>query len=151
MQNRELITLFDSMNSMSLEFGEKVKRKKKLTNSTISEIAKIYEGEISIYSVCTWRLTMKDSVICSAHDSNEVGGRMAEGLKQLVNQTIIDIQLVSPVLDLNLFFTNGYKLSFFCDEVEEDGDEFDYCVFTRHKVFTFGTGGKLLIEKLSID
>ncbi len=108
-----------------LGFGALIERKPPLTNLYVNEEARLFDTEFVIHILHgAWRLQTDVSVICSSTSSNHEGGRMVDGLNQLIGQHISDVQLSLPAHDLGLTFENGMTLLIFCDQANEV-DEFD--------------------------
>jgi len=134
---------------LSLAIGQKIKRKKRLNNMTVSETARCYEGEFTIYSTCSWRLIQNNKIICTSLDSNVKDGPMLIGLRKIVNKEIVAIDFLEPFFDLVISFSNNYILSFYCDVMWEDDEDIDYVIFLKEKIFSIGPRGRLSVEKIN--
>lgn len=121
---------------VSLEFGEKRPRAKPVKNPRLDPLIRNYEGEWSLYiQDAAWRLDGPEEVLCSSRSSNEAGGEMLQGLHQLTDAVVTGVKLFKPGGDLLLVFSNGLKLTLFCDCMNEDEGD-NYSVFAPSFIFT---------------
>ncbi|MFT3771557.1 MAG: hypothetical protein QM820_39585 [Minicystis sp.] len=131
---------------VSLKFGGQTRRKKPLPNPSLSPAVREYEAEYSMLVQCVWRLDAPDRIVCGAWDSNEAGGAMLTGLGEIVNHDVRLVTIAAPSADLEMVFDNGLKLKVFCDRINVDEAEDNYCFYTPAAVFTVGTRSALSVR-----
>lgn len=132
---------------VGLDFGGKIKRRRPLKNQMISEEARLYKGEFSLFlEDCTWRLESQERVMCSSKSENAEGGEMLSELRSLIGLTVNEFQVFPLSHDLILEFDRKLLLRAFCDCVdEEDGD--NYTIFTPSDSFTIGPKGGIFLSE----
>ncbi|NLD93288.1 MAG: hypothetical protein GX639_11545 [Fibrobacter sp.] len=132
--------------AVAIDIGGKIQRKKPLTNPYLTEEQRQYQCEYGLLIDCSWRLDSSIAVICSSKDSNEEGGVMLSGLKELINQRIVSVEVFMPAIDLQLHFDNEMTLKVFCDETN-DVDMADNFTFITPKMnYTVGTKSQVALE-----
>lgn len=131
---------------VSLQFGDKRLRAKPLKNPCLDALTRNYEAEWSLFiKDAAWRLDSPEEVLCSSKSNNQAGAEMLKGLHQLTGAEVSEVQLFKPGGDLLLAFSNGLKLTLFCDCTNnEEGD--NYSVFTPAFTFTVEPKGKWAVE-----
>ena len=116
----------------NLHIGEKIARTQPMLHQDfqLEMDERAYVGQYVLYlEECPWRLDGPDGVIASWMDSSDRGGRIHTGLPELVNRQIQRVQLRRPGLDLELYFTGGYTLRVFPDQVNPDeGDNYSIVI-----------------------
>ena len=68
---------------------------------------------------------------------------MMRGLQGLVGQRLEAFHLDQPGLDLCLRFDNGWMFRIFCDQVNEEDNADNYCVFCPEEILVVGTKSRL--------
>lgn len=124
---------------VSLRFGGRTRRKNPLPNPFLSPEVRDYEADYSLLVHCVWRLDARDRIVCGAWDSNEVGGPMSIGLTEVANHDVRRVTTDAPSMDLALELDNDLTLKVFCDRINVDEAEINYCFYTPTAVFTVGT------------
>lgn len=99
--------------TFSLAIGGKTPRTVPLTNPTVSDDFRQFEGEWNLYIWCSWRLEDERGAIASSYQP-EVDG--AAVLKSLTGQVLGNVVLDPHSLDLCLEFDRS-RLVIFCDHV----------------------------------
>jgi hypothetical protein len=88
---------------------------------------------------------LKNKMLCSSKSNNLSGGEMLVGLRRLIGQKILSIQLDRATNDLKIQFERDMSLMLFADFGDEyEGD--NYSVFGPGLVWTVGPRGKLHME-----
>ncbi|MBV9123746.1 MAG: hypothetical protein JO112_10350, partial [Planctomycetes bacterium] len=100
--------------TFQLALGGKVRRPLPLKNPAHAEDFRQFEGEVSLFVWCAWRLDALDRPVTSWDDTEE---SVAAGLEQLVGSRIDTIEVVPPAWDMTLKFSNSLWLRVFCDHV----------------------------------
>ena len=125
--------------AIDLHFGAKVPRKRPLTNPTLGDEERRFEGETSIYLTCAWRLDDKSKVVSGWLDGGETVEEMVRGLKSLVGNTVEAIEIQSPAWDLKITFDSGITLTIFADQTSLVDNDDNYSVFHGLQGYTVGT------------
>lgn len=125
---------------LSLYFGGRVPRQRRLSNPNVSAEAQEFDGEYVLYIECAWRLDSEDAVICSWTDDNSRGETMLTGLQNLENETVRACELGHPAHDLTITFENGMALRIFCDQAGDDGPD-NFSFFTGSQASVVGARG----------
>lgn len=129
-----------------LDFGKKIKRPKPLKNLKVSETARQFKGEYSIFvQDCSWRLSA-DKLICSSKSQNDNDGEMVSGLNLLAGQRVLRVSIASNTYDLAVEFSEGYTLWLFCDCFDQESDGNNYSFHTTSNVFVVAARGFLREE-----
>lgn len=131
---------------VSLQFGEKYLRTKPVKNPTLDPLIREYEGKWSLFiREAAWRLDSDEKILCSSRSNNQAGAEMLQGLHQIMDALVSDVKLFRPGGDLILTFSNGLKLTVFCDCMNEDEGD-NYWVFVPSFIFTIKPKGELAVE-----
>ncbi len=132
---------------ISLDFGEKVLRKKPCRNKYLSEIQRKFKGEYSLLIYCSWRFDSPNKILCGSKDSNHADGPLLKGLKHIVDKSVVSVNVYSPAYDIVLGMSDGFTLKIFCDEtnISEPFDNFIF--FTPTKTYSIELNSKLAISK----
>ena len=132
--------------TFSIEIGKKIPRSRPSKNKFLSDDAKLYDGEYSLYvQFASWRLDDSQSVICTSTDSNHNDGLMVKGLSRLVGCVISNVLLTKPGYDLVLDFDRGYRLTVFCCWSNELEPATNYDFFTPDQVFSIESRSEIKI------
>lgn len=130
---------------VELCFGGKTARLKPLTNPFLSDAAKKYDSEYSLFiEECAWRIESEKDVICGSMSENSNDGLMVNGLENILNQKVSVVVVSNPALDLKIEFGNGSRLTIFCNTFGDDED--NYTFFSPQNVFTVKGYGRLDTE-----
>jgi hypothetical protein len=132
--------------AIDLHFGSKVPRERPLSNPTLTEEERRFEGEVSIYITCAWRLDSKSSVVSGWLDGGETVDEMVKGLKSIVGHRAEAVEIQKPAWDLKIKFDNDLTLMVFADQTNVLDRDDNYSVFVGTKGFTVGTRGELRWE-----
>jgi hypothetical protein len=76
-------------------------------------------GDWYIGIECCWRLDNATKPLTSSQDDNSDQGPMLQGLNSLVGHVVSAVVASEPAFDLAILFTEGKKLSVFCDLVRD--------------------------------
>jgi len=132
---------------VKLGFGEKIKRKKALTNPSLTVEEKDFTAEMELMVWCAWRLTDSNKVLCGWRDSNEATGNMITGLSLLRDKTVIDANIEGKACDLTILFEGEILLQLFCDQTNDfDADE-NYSLFVNNYIYTIGLNSELEVAE----
>jgi len=96
----------------SVALGRKIRRDRPLRTPQGSKAFQFYEGEISFFIRCSWRLESEKLVIASSDDAEKP---VVLGLRRLAGKTLVDVKVEQPAWDLILGFSGGLRLHVFCD------------------------------------
>lgn len=132
--------------NISLEFGNKIKRKKALLNRNLTDELRYFQGEYGFFVECSWRVEDADTVICGSRSNHD---DISLGIKKLVNEEVQSIEILNVSFDLVLKFANELVLKIFCDEnnIEENVD--NYTLSAPSLNYIVGCKSKLRCEKRS--
>jgi len=131
---------------ISLDFGKKIPRARKLRNQDLTEEQRNFESEFVLFVECVWRLDGRDAVLCGAWDDNGPEGPMLRGLKLLEGSLVEKVDLREPGLDLHIQFRGGVNLWIFCDQVSEVEQYDNYVFFSPETNFTVTWKSRLKLE-----
>lgn len=131
----------------TLAFGRRIQRSHPLKNPTLTPDEQNFDGEISLFlKDAAWRLDDSSGPICSSTDSNESGGAMLTGLRNLLNKKVDLAKIVSPAGDLTIRFDGGMTLFAFCVQTNVCDEEDNYCVFTLKRIIVVGPKGQIATQ-----
>lgn len=114
---------------LDIAFGKKILRQHPVPNPALSEELRLYQGEISIFIECAWRLDATDRIICGWGEDFSEGGPLARGLHLILDQTVERVCIDQPSFDLVLDFSNALSLRVFCDQTEQADGNDNYIIF----------------------
>lgn len=103
------------MPQFTLALGEKVRRQNAIRNPALPRAFRVFEGEISFFVRCWWRLERGDTLVVS---SNQGEKDIVNGLGRLVGQSLVVAKAVKPAWDLVLHFAGGWVLRVFPNQTE---------------------------------
>lgn len=104
---------------VSLGFGEKIPRKVRIRNPTLSEEQQMFFGEFCVFiRNSSWLVIKEEKIICSNEDSNERGGAMLEGLSKLIGASVVCGNVKNERGDFELLFDNAISLKVECTDDE---------------------------------
>ncbi|MDR3196802.1 MAG: hypothetical protein LBU34_02935 [Planctomycetaceae bacterium] len=106
--------------SLRLDFGGTIKRT--CTRKEHEEIDRDIqeEGEYDILIWCTWRLQDSNDAICSSNCPDEV---CEAGIKRLLDQKVISVEIFPPACDATVTFSSGLVLKIFCNYTKDSETE----------------------------
>lgn len=136
---------------ISFDFGQKIKRDLVLKGRPLSFDQRNYIGEYGLMIWCAWRLDGQNQVICGWNDSNEQDGPMLSGLGQIVNKSVVNIEVGLPAYDLVINFDDSLFLKIFCDQTDPKENYENYTFFTSDFTYTVEAAGFLTRATRSID
>ncbi|WOT03957.1 hypothetical protein [Shewanella youngdeokensis] len=108
---------------ISLKIGEKTKSKTPSKNKHLSKLVRNYDSEFTIMIYSPWRIENQDNVICGSHHNNDENGPYQIAFNMLLNNSIKNIHISKPGLDLTIEFNNGYSLKIFCALIGMDEND----------------------------
>ena len=111
-----------------LLLGSKIQRKRPIGNPCLDSEVRNYDGEISIFVQCSWRLATSERIICTNWSPSENDGPMVTGLKKLIGKKVYEVHLQPETLDLVVSFDDDLKLSLFNNGYNEDENDHSYSV-----------------------
>lgn len=113
-------------NWLTLDFGEKVKRKTPLKNQSRPETERNFKGEFSLFIQCSWRIESKSEVVVNGRDENggryKVGGPTLKALGLLRGERVKSVAVEPSRFDVALEFENGLTLRVLADNVGKPND-----------------------------
>ncbi len=132
---------------VDFDFGRKLPRViPMLGNPNLTEDQKFYESEVSLFVQCAWRLDSAKEVICGSTDSNEKNGPMLLGLQAMIGTTVERVTIATPAFDLILTLGGDLSLKVFCDQTNLEGDDSNYTLHTKDRIYIVGARGRLHCE-----
>ncbi len=132
---------------VDFDFGKKLPRVVPLLgNPNLTEDQKFYEGEVSLFIQCAWRLDSHDEVVCGSTDSSEKEGPMLVGLESIIGRMVEDVEIVGPAFDLTVTLRDDLSLKVFCDQTNLEDDEHNYSLHTRDKIYIVGPRHRIRFE-----
>jgi hypothetical protein len=131
--------------TLELALGKKVPRPIPLKNIAHPEEFRHFEGEVSLFVWCAWRLDGLDSPITSWDDSDEA---VETGLAKLIGARIESIDVIAPAWDANIRFSNSLCLRIFCDHVPgEPSFAGNWDLRTQQIIIAIGPGRTFRVEE----
>lgn len=118
-----------------LDLGATVRRAHPVRNPHLMKKQQEYQGELSLFVVCAWRLDSATRVICGWKDSNAPDGAMTRGLRALVGRTVESVLVYKPGYDLVIDF-RGYSLEIFCDCTSGSAEDSNYTLSSWKQIPT---------------
>lgn len=103
--------------TFNLVLGEAIKRTVPIGNSSQPPLFQTHRGRYEFLIWCTWRLEQTDHVIVSSDGKDS---DIVLGIERLVGLTLTSVGVKAPAWDLDMEFSDGYKLVVFCDHTESD-------------------------------
>ena len=91
-----------------------------------------------------WRLDSSYRVITGSSDDSAVNGPMESGLQTLVDRKVVSAAAEHPAWDLRIEFEGGLTLRVFCEDIDEDGE--NYIIRHRDVHLTVGEKGRISRE-----
>ncbi len=132
--------------AIDIHFGAKVPREVPLTNPTLTDEERRFEGDTSIYITCAWRLDSRSSVVCGWLDGGETVEGMVRGLRSVVGHRVEAVDIQRPAWDLKIVFDNGLTLTIFADQTNLIDHDSNYSVFHATKAITVGARSEVRTE-----
>jgi hypothetical protein len=94
----------------ALALGRKIKRVQAIANPAHPRQFRDFEGEVSFFIRCWWRLEHSDSVLVTSIDEED---KVTKGLNRLVGKSLVKVTTNGPAWDLVLEFNGGLTLKAF--------------------------------------
>lgn len=132
--------------TFQLVLGDPIKRTIPLNNPEQPALFQSHRGTYQFLIWCSWRLEQNDEIIVS---SDGLGVDIVSGTQRLIKKDLLETYVTAPAWDLNLKFSDGYKLVVFCDHTDSD-PSFDGNWDARigNVRITAGPGSKLLQREI---
>ncbi|RYZ82093.1 MAG: hypothetical protein EOP04_22730 [Proteobacteria bacterium] len=127
---------------IGLSFGDRLP-----TENIIKKNGTVFNFEPSSHGLmvyCKWKFSRNFKSICDSNSSNANDGEMVTGLKQLIGNKIVNIEVDSSTLDLRIVFTNSYVLQCFCEDKGEPVEQ--YTLFFKDFSASVHSHGLIEIE-----
>lgn len=134
-----------SGSNLNLYFGRKVKRKRPLTNLSLSSDERVFEGEKCLAIYCDWRLQTAEEILCSSQ-STEQNGVALESFSRIREKAVRSIAFLSQMHDLQIDFISGVSLVLFCDVELGNEMESNYVMFNERTSVAVTPSGRLVAE-----
>lgn len=132
--------------TLSMAFGQKLPRKSKLAASKDESDPRRYEGELSLFIECTWRLDGPESIVTvwSEADTDLEGGPISKGMREIYGRIITSVEVTRPAWDMVLHFKGGYCLRVFCDttDLQEEQDAWSLSDYNSGLLVSVGPKGR---------
>ncbi len=120
-----------------------------LRNPSISDDQRNYEGELSLYVTCAWRLRTTDQVLYGWTDAADDPAQLTSTLEQLVGKRVESVGIRRPAWDLTIQFEGGQILDIFSDQTSLVDEDDNYSLFTESEILTVGPRSRLNKESLA--
>ena len=127
---------------ISVNIGARYPRDRSLHNPYVSELVRHFTAEYNLMIYSPWRIESCNAVLCGGHHSNDIDGPYQTSFEQVINRKLIDVQCVSPLLDLRLFFEGGICLFVFFALIGIDEGEC-YWLGSNSCCYPIGFDGRL--------
>jgi hypothetical protein len=131
---------------VDLHFGSKIEREQPLDYADADSEVSRYEGEMSLFISCAWRLDSAEDVVCGCWDDKSDAGQMRIGLTRLDGKTVRRVLANPPGWDLAIELDDGLLLRVFCDQTNDEEGADNYALYTTESIFTVGTMSELFVE-----
>ena len=110
---------------VSIDGGEKRRRRRAIKNPHLAPVAREFEGEWTLYiEHAAWRLDGPGGPLCDSDSDNGPLGEMVCGLNQMIGAHVRSAEYTVPG-GLVVTFSNGLRLSVSAERVTE-GDGFSF-------------------------
>lgn len=129
-----------------LDLGEKVRRSMRLANPRLSFLQRTYEGEYSFLVECAWRLDGPKGVITACYDSNEPGGLMHRGLREIEGRSLEGASIQGAAFDLTLAFSGGFSLRCLSTEIDPRSKRNNWSFWSPQGLVSIGPRGRSRTE-----
>jgi hypothetical protein len=130
--------------TFQLTLGGKFRRRLPLKNAGHTEEFRQFEGELSLFVWCAWRLDGTDNPLTSWDDTSE---SVKTGLEKLIGCRIDTVELIPPAWDMTIRFSNSLSLRVFCDHVPgEPSFDGNWDVRTHKMSIAVGPGTQIRVE-----
>jgi len=131
--------------TFQLALGDKVPRSVPLKNMMHSETYRHFEGSANLLVWCTWRLDDATAPITSSDDETS---SIERGLAKLAGAAVYEATVVPPAWDLTVQFSNGYRLSVFCDHLPgQPSFDGNWELVSRSHALYVGPGSKYSVHE----
>lgn len=131
---------------VALHFGDLIQLKRPSGNVRITEVMRSYEGTKILYVACAWRLEDESQVVTASIADNRPGREMLAGLDVLVSRVVTEVpRPEAPGFDLSLKFEGGVCFRAFCDQAEEDGQ--NYTLLVPGAAYVVGAKSRVIVER----
>jgi len=100
----------------TLALGEKIRRENPLKNRSLPAEFRNFEGNVSFFIRCWWRLENGDSILVSSIGSER---KIVRELNRLVGRRLLQVSVVEPAWDLLLEFSSKYRLRILCNQADK--------------------------------
>jgi hypothetical protein len=109
----------------NLDFGNMIEWPVDTTRMVPLEMQRGTYGEFGVQVGCaSWRLDSENAPITAWTDIASPDGPMVKGLRLLQDCIVTDAKITKPGLDLLLEFNKNYSLRVFCDQFDEQYDNY---------------------------
>lgn len=130
-----------------LDLGGEVPRSEPISNPTLSDRQRRFEGEYCVFIQCAWRIELDDEVVCGSGDDTSPGGPMATAARMMLNRRVVQVDVSGPAFDLTLGFDGGLVLKLFCDQTNVEANDLNYSMTVGRTTASIGPRGRLDVER----
>lgn len=112
---------------VNMYFGDKKKRSLPIDNPHLTEDERNYEGEYGLFiQFAPWRILHNSQLFLCWNLPEEV---ISEKIKAISGCAIRDCKICPITQDLELYFSNQYILSIFCDQIGTNDPYGNYTLY----------------------
>jgi len=130
----------------TLDFGQRRKRDVALRNDKLREEQRQFTGQYSLsVKHSGWRIFQAKKCICHCNDSNETGGPMATGLRQLENRILKRFSFEKSPAELMLAFDEQLQL-YLCDWEGVSPEDVAYVFFGEGRAVAVKMSGVVSVQ-----
>lgn len=136
---------------VTLQFGQKLRRREPLVNTRLPVEDCFYEGECGLLlRGCAWRVEHGSEVLCTSRSPNRgsgSGGEMQAGLRSLLNKKVHSVGVMHAGSDLVVRFAGRHWLRVFCDQIQHDaGDNYAVHALMLRLLVTVGPQARIRVD-----
>ena len=130
-----------------LEFGRRIPLKRPAANRQLSPLQRSYEGELSLFIECAWRLEGHDQILTSSGDDDRPNGPIAMALRDITGQSVISAVVAAAIPDLYISLTGDFVIRLFCDQGNLDQAWNNYSLRIGDTFVVVGPRGRVMVER----
>lgn len=116
-----------------MHFGEKIPLDKRVRNSKLSEDARNFDGEYTVFvQFAAWEILHADELVCNCYDDNTEGGDMLAGLDELLGKKVLRARMNAATGNFAFDFPGDLRLNVYCDDLDDDDCCYSFFVRGKH-------------------
>ena len=130
---------------VTIEFGPKVLRRRRLTNNTLSNDAQCYQGTWGLFiKNALWRLAYDGNLLCNSESDNTEQGEMLLGLSRIEGAIVESVTFDPPNGSLQIILAGNLELYI---SRYNDSDDDSFAFFTSDTVYTVDSTRNIVVEE----